>query len=252
LADIVQRRDGQELRVHDLSDGRSRKWLSAEGVLGAIWSPSGDRIAAGTLNDTTTALVIGSPDAAGATDTLMRGTLRNPNPGPMDWRSDNRLYGNVGDWIVAIDPRKRPVRIDTLTKGNYFPQISPDGRFMLFGSPSGGTVITTFPAGRIVSRIPEANLALWVSPSIVRFMDNVGADFYEQTVDSLTGRVRGVPRRYFLDPLIVGTMGFWHRAVPNGGIMYVQGPAKTTATYLRVVPNWVAKMKRAVDSAGRP
>ena len=31
--------------------------------------------------------------------------------------------------------------------------------------------------------------------------------------------------------------------------MYVQGPAQTTATYLRVVPHWVEKMKRAVDSA---
>jgi serine/threonine-protein kinase len=249
LADIVQRRDGQELRVHDLTDGRSRTWLSAPSVLGVTWSPSGDRLAAKVADDSTSALVIGSPDAVGAPDTMIRGTVHNLAPVPLDWRSDSRLYA-AARGIVAVDLRTRPARIDTLRRGGvYFPAISPDGRFFLFGFTSGGSAITTFPTGSGVSRMPEANEALWVSSSIVRFMDNTGVAFYEQRVDSATGRVLGAPRPYFSDPLLVGTIGWYHRPAPNGGMVYVQGPARSTATYLRVVPNWVAKMKQAVDSA---
>jgi hypothetical protein len=35
------------------------------------------------------------------------------------------------------------------------------------------------------------------------------------------------------------------------GIIYVQGPEQSSARDLRVVPNWVAQMKAAVDSVGR-
>ena len=83
----------------------------------------------------------------------------------------------------------------------------------------------------------------------VRYVAENGADIYEVSVDSLTGTVRGAPRPYFSDPRIVNGVGLSHLPVSNGGILYVQGPARTTGTYLRVVPNWVAKMKHAVDSA---
>ena len=74
-------------------------------------------------------------------------------------------------------------------------------------------------------------------------------NFFEVSVDSATGEMQGTPRPYYSDPRIVQTIGASHVPVANGGMMYVQGPAQTTATYLRVVPHWVEKMKRAVDSA---
>jgi hypothetical protein len=89
---------------------------------------------------------------------------------------------------------------------------------------------------------------VWVSTTTVRYLADDLVNLYEVSVDSL-GHVRGAPRPYFSDPRIVVPAGLAHVAVSNGGMMYIQGPVRTTATYLRVVPNWVAKMKHAVDSA---
>jgi hypothetical protein len=69
-------------------------------------------------------------------------------------------------------------------------------------------------------------------------------------VDSITGQVRGAPRQYFTDSLIVQPIGLSHRTAPDGGMLYVRGPARNTATYLRVIPHWVERMKQAVDSIG--
>jgi hypothetical protein len=38
---------------------------------------------------------------------------------------------------------------------------------------------------------------------------------------------------------------------PGGGLIYLQGAADRPATYLRVVPHWVERMKQAVDAANR-
>jgi hypothetical protein len=47
------------------------------------------------------------------------------------------------------------------------------------------------------------------------------------------------------------TAGWYNRLSYDGGIIYVQGPEQTTARYVRVIPNWVAKMKAAVNSANQ-
>jgi hypothetical protein len=38
---------------------------------------------------------------------------------------------------------------------------------------------------------------------------------------------------------------------PGGGLIYLQGATDKPASYLRVVPHWVERMKRAVDAANR-
>ena len=52
-------------------------------------------------------------------------------------------------------------------------------------------------------------------------------------------------------PRFSDTAGWSNRPSRDGGIIYLQGAEKSTAGYLRVVPNWVSKMKAAVDSAAR-
>jgi tRNA A-37 threonylcarbamoyl transferase component Bud32 len=250
LAIVARGRDGEELRIHNLVDGRSHTWLSAPLVGNAIWHPNGDRVATLVVDDSSSALVVGSPDAGTAPDTLIRGYRNARAPGPKQWRSDSVLIASGGNVLLSLDPRTRPPRVDTLGENPYYAALSPNGRFLLFGYPEGGSAITPFPSRSRIARIPGAVEARWVSSTTVRYRADPGFTWYEVTVDSATGQVRGAPRQYFTDSLFVQATGLSHRVAPDGGMIYVRGPARTTATYLRVIPHWVEKMKHAVDSIG--
>jgi hypothetical protein len=217
-----------------------------------LWSPRGDRIAVRLNYDTSSALVIGSPDAAAAPDTLVRGAGQHLVPDPTSWRSDSLLLGRISGTglVMTLDPRLATPRVDTVLRDAGFTDLSPDGRFVAFNRwGTTGVVITPFPARNSTSKFTGSE-AQWVSMTTIRFRGAQGW-WYEIAVDSLSGRVRGAPRPYFFDPRFADTPGWSHRAVSNGGMIYVQGPARSSAAYLRVVPNWVAKMKQAVDSATR-
>jgi hypothetical protein len=253
LAVTVQNREGQELRVYNLVDGRSHIWLKATSIGSAIWSPGGDRLAVNLRNDTTTALVVGSPDAAGAPDTVARGSVAVSAPGVLTWRSDSVLIAIESGRVVALNLKSDPPEADTLASigSVYFPTLSADRRFLLSGRASGGSAITPFPSQRRRYWIPGANEAVWVSATTVRYRLEPPMDWYEVSVDSVSGEVQGAARLYFSNPGSVSAGGGQsHLVVSNGGMLYVRGPARTSAAYLRVVPNWVRKMKLAVDSAG--
>jgi hypothetical protein len=53
----------------------------------------------------------------------------------------------------------------------------------------------------------------------------------------------------FTDPRFVDTPGWSHAVMPGGDALNVQATAENLGHYVRVIPNWVAAMKRAVDSA---
>ena len=249
LAAVVQGRESQELRIFDVDEGRSQTWLRSLYIGHPLWSPRGERIAVDMSAESTSVLVIGSPDAATAPDTLVRTSGANPAPGPMSWRSDSVLIasGELGH-VLSLDPRMRAPRVDTVMRDANFPDLSPDGRFLVFARLGKlETRVTPFPARDAISQLDEGLEAHWVSMSTIRYR---GAySWQEVSVDSATGRLRGTPRPYFSDPRFSDTPGWSQRTVSDGGMLYVQGPARTTAAYLRVVPNWVARMKRAVDSA---
>ena len=58
-------------------------------------------------------------------------------------------------------------------------------------------------------------------------------------------------REWYVTPLLTESPGRTFTVTPDAGVIYVQGPPRRTGTYLRVVPNWVEQMKRAVDEANR-
>ena len=43
----------------------------------------------------------------------------------------------------------------------------------------------------------------------------------------------------------------WMARLPGRGVIYLRGAPERPASYLRVVPHWVDRMKRAVDEANR-
>jgi len=257
IAAVIQGHFDQELRVYDLEDKRSRTWLRAPYIGQVLWSQRGERLVVNVGDDSTSALVIGSPDATALPDTLVRAIGREGAPEPMSWRSDSLLIGRVYQTtrkFVALDTRWRSPPVDTVLTDARFPQLSPDGRFLLFTRGSSGELLLTpFPSQSSLSRVTaaEAIEARWVSMTTVRYRTGgagVGR-WFDVTVDSATGRARGEPRLFYSDEQFEDTPGFSHLPGSNGGMIYGQGPARTAAAFLRVVPNWVAKMKHVVDSA---
>jgi hypothetical protein len=58
-------------------------------------------------------------------------------------------------------------------------------------------------------------------------------------------------RLWFDPPDFVETAGLSHQVTPDGRLIYVRPEPRVPGRYLRVVPTWVAQMKRAVDEANR-
>jgi len=52
-------------------------------------------------------------------------------------------------------------------------------------------------------------------------------------------------------PGFVDTAGQSYQTTPDGRILYVRAADDPPKTYLRVVPDWVTQMKRAVDETNR-
>jgi hypothetical protein len=52
-------------------------------------------------------------------------------------------------------------------------------------------------------------------------------------------------------PRFRDTNGPSFATAPGGGVIYLQGAIDRPASYLRVVPRWVDRMKRAVDEVNR-
>ncbi len=52
-------------------------------------------------------------------------------------------------------------------------------------------------------------------------------------------------------PQFRDTNGPSFAAAPGGGVIYLRGTVGRPASYLRVVPGWVDRMKQAVDEANR-
>jgi len=90
---------------------------------------------------------------------------------------------------------------------------------------------------------------LWLSATEVLYRS--GVSWYLVRLNPETGEPLGAPSFWSRDPRFSDTSGWSNRLSHDGGIIYVQGPAQTSTGYLRVVPNWVAQMKTAVDAANR-
>ena len=68
----------------------------------------------------------------------------------------------------------------------------------------------------------------------------------------LHGPVPACPRRRWLAlPDFIRALGPAYTLTPDGRVLYLRGAPERPVTYLRVIPDWVSKMKHAVDEANR-
>jgi serine/threonine-protein kinase len=253
LAVVLQLPQHQELRIYDLKDGQSFAWLKAEYIRHPLWSPDGRRIVAWMQNGSRSAIISGSPYTASAPDTLAAADAPASLPDPIDYHDEHTVLAQ--EWSAAVafrfDPTARPVRIDTLIADAKFVNLSPDGRRLAYQTNDANRlIVTSFPPGADRLQVGAGGVeSLWLSATELLYRS--GVSWYAVRFDPVTGEIIGAPVLWGRDPRFSDTAGWSNRLSFDGGIIYVQGPEQITAKYLRVIPDWVTRMKAAVDSANR-
>ncbi len=251
MASVVETLDGQELRIYDLRSGEYVVWMRAIEIRQPVWSPGGDRLVASTRDS----VFVGAPDAANPPALLFA-----PRSGMFegfDWLPDDRLIGT--HWAAAYQMKaahvdQRPVVLDTLVPFAAFGRPSPDGRWIAYNSPDFEELwVEPFPrTGRRYRVGAGYEGVVWLSPSaFVSLSWPAPVGFDRITMDASVDPPAITRRRWFDTPRVGGFAGMVYSLTPDGRVVYKQGPNIAPARYLRVIPNWVALMKRAVDEANK-
>ena len=253
LAAAVQAAEGQELRIYDLRDGQRSTWLRGEIVRHPLWSPAGDRLVAVVADSNHYSVLSGAPGSGRRPDTLL--TLDAPGSLPgldiIDYPQEHLLL--VLDWVANVtrrfDPAVLPARFDTVATESRFTSVAPDGKHIAWqaGNQS-GVIVTSYPEpGRRWQVASDGVEPLWLSATELLY--RAGTAWYLVRISPATGEPLGPATLWGRDPRFSDTSGWSNRSTHDGGIIYVQAPAEVNAPYLRVVPNWVAQMKKAVADA---
>jgi hypothetical protein len=251
LAAVVQGLEGTELRIYDLSTGRYLTWIRRPTITHPVWSPQGDRLLFGAGDS----IFVGSPDRAFPPDFL----LNLPGFEAMRWMPGDRVYGVRFQPNAAIMLRldRRPVSIDSLFSDTGYLYPSADGRWIAYANAS-YTEAWIEPLPRdghrfLAAAANQVEDMAWLSPFelSVPITDGGRTRIDRVTVDPAANppvRNRGP----WADALrFRDTNGPSFATAPSGGLIYMQGAIEKPASYLRVVPHWVKRMKQAVDEANR-
>jgi eukaryotic-like serine/threonine-protein kinase len=250
LAAVIEGLEGMELRIYDLSSGRYRTLIRGPTLTHPVWSPDGDRLAFGD-NDS---IFVGSPDRPGAPEFL----LYLPGFEALQWMPDDRLFGIrwTPNAALALRVDRRPVTVDTLFSDNGFAFPSADGRWIAYTNLAYTEAwIEPLPRDgrRFLAAAGNLEDIQWLSPFTLAAPITEGA---RTRIERVTVDPRANPpvqnQGPWADaPQFRDTNGPSFATAPGGGIIYLRGAAGQPASYLRVVPHWVERMKRAVDEANR-
>jgi len=256
---VVEGIQQQELRIYDLNTGTFETVDKGFFLGQPAWSPDGRKIAyrkqefANPETETVYLRQLDSPDAPRA---LVTGAYRAREAG--SYLAENFLLLSVNgkdEKNLLVDPTVSPARVDTLTIGAYFVSISPDRRWI--SSTMGGTrglLLQPWPSlDKRYLVDPAGAEPLWRSATeLVYSAQERGVLITKHvTIDATAASPVGTPEVLFADPRFAETPGWSIGRMPNGDIVYVQSPSENLGYYVRVVPNWVRDMKRAVDAVNR-
>jgi Tol biopolymer transport system component len=250
LAVVVDGLQGNELRIYDLRSGDHQVWARHFTIRQPVWSPGGDRLLF-TVEDS---IFVGDPDRAEGP------SLMTVEPGQFEaftWRSENQVAGGLWEThtAVSLDPTSTPVAWDTLATNASFPVVSPDGRWLAYNDVSLSTLwLGPMPPTGERYQVATGSVAEpeWRSDHELVFAAFDSATSLDRATLDFSGGVPVATRsRWVSEPGYVETAGQSYQVMPDGRDLYVRSEEDEPKRYLRVVPNWVAQMKRAVDEANR-
>jgi serine/threonine-protein kinase len=252
LAAVVAVPEGEELRVYDLRTGRRQSWMGGSRISMPLWSPSGDRLLVRVETSTRIALLSGSPTATAAPDTVMSSDNGGPVHDALDFFDDRTILARDtrGAGVYQIDISARPVKIDTLLTDAYFTTVSPDRKLLAWQNALANQVfVGAYPLGAKRQQIGSGAVEpVWLSPTELVYRSHV--TWYKVRIDPASGEA-GAPTLWARDMRFLDTPGWSNRSSRDGGILYSQSLPQADVRYLRFIPDFVQRMKRAVDEANR-
>jgi serine/threonine-protein kinase len=243
LAAVVDDLEGAELRVYTLATGEHVLLARSPFLRQPVWSPGGDRILF-TVDDT---LYLGAPDASMAPRRL---GVAPDDFEAFSWSLEHQVVGGAWDAFQALtlDPTTEQLQWDTVATDAAFPSASPDGRWIAYNDRALTTVwISPVPPNRRRHQIGPGWEPHWRSNRELVFGQVGGAvtvslDFSQASPVA----VRSPAVRF---PDFTDTAGQSYQLTADGRYLYVRTVPVVPKRYLRVVPDWVDQMKRAVEEA---
>jgi serine/threonine-protein kinase len=252
VAASVQGTESNELRVYDLQNGQHFTWLRGGMIRHPLWSADGDQLLFAVRDSTRWAILRGAPNSGGRPDTLVSAAYDSYSLDPTDYYNDHLALAQSwgGGFVTSFDPGAVHPTFDTVLTGSRFASVSPNQKLILYQTLEANQIIVTgFPVpGRRWQLASEGVEPVWLSGTEVLY--RLGISWYFVRINPMTGEPLGPPTFWGRDPRFSDTSGWSNRPSHDGGIIYVQGPAENSSTYLRVIPDWVSQMRAAVDSAG--
>ena len=262
LAAVAQGLQYQELKVFDLQSGAGETLDTAFYIGAPAWSPDGRALAYRKSEDP-------------SEETLLMRRLDSPDR-PVSLLSYRPpLNIQVSSWIAAdfllvgsllsqgrpmiVDPTHTPATVDSISLKAFFVSISPDRRWIAYQTPGvTGVQLQPWPAlDRRYLVDAEGTEPRWASNSELVYLSQyrsegvIAASIYRTRIDPNSSSPVGSKELIARDPRFADTPG-WSLATTTGGdVIYLQSPSENLGFYLRVIPDWVKQMKRAVDAANR-
>ena len=250
LAAVVSVTDGEEIRVYDLRTGEHIVWTKASFLSQPVWNARGDRLLFGTPGG----LFAGSPDQSTPPEAVYRqkGSIE-----AYAWDADDRVIADdwSGNRIVALDLTRTPPGVVELVPQASFPWLSPDGHWIVYNSLGLEKLwLQPFPGNGKRYHIATGDIegAQWLSPTelAMAIRDSGSTTSVDRITIDFSGPAPAFHRRRWLAmPEFVATAGQSYTLTHDGRVVYLRGSAERPVQYLRVIPDWVSKMKHAVDEA---
>jgi hypothetical protein len=160
---------------------------------------------------------------------------------------------------VIVDPTRTPATVDSVGILAFFVSLSPDRRWIAYQIPGvTGVHLQPWPArDRRYLVDADGTEPRWASSTELVYLSQyraagvIAASVYRARIDPKARSPVGSRELIVRDPRFADTPGWSTATTPNGELIYLQSPSENLGFYLRVIPGWVGRMKRAVDAANR-
>ena len=180
------------------------------------------------------------------------GMARLPGGGPQT-QAERRTSARSA---MVVDPTVTPPQVDSLGLSVLFVSLSPDERWLAYQNQGAvGVFVEPWPARSERFAIdPLAVDPQWRSSTELIYYtarDRDGGTFHRVSIDASANPPVGATAVWKIDPLFADTDGPSFALSPDGNLVYRRSMDQNRGYYVRVVPAWVERMKRAVDEANR-